>query len=80
MHPPLRPPLPRRGVAMVRRVTVTMDGGESTLAFWRVGDVGEALDVARDMGLPLTSRPNVADGIIFLVCHALADLDIANPR
>lgn len=65
---------------MVKGMSTTMDGGEPTLVFWRVDDVGEALDSARDMGLPLTGPLDVGDEILFLVRRALADLDVTDPR
>ena len=48
---------------MVRGITIAMVAGEPTLVFWRVEDLGEALDASRDTGLPLTSPQEVADEI-----------------
>ena len=68
-----RPLSPLWGINMVKRGTITMDVGDSTLVFGRVDDVGEALDPARDMGLPLTSPPDGADEILILVRRPFAD-------
>ena len=64
---------------MVRGVTIAMDAEEPALVVWRVEDLREALEAADDMGLPLTSPPDVADEIRVLVRRALADLDMEDP-
>ena len=58
---------------MQRALTLTMAAGEPTLVFWRVDDLMEALAASRDMGLPLTSPPEVGDEVVRLVLRALRD-------
>ena len=49
---------------MARGVTIAMVAGEPTLVFWRVEDLGAALDASRNTGLPLTSPQEVADEVL----------------
>lgn len=63
---------------MVRGVTITMLSGEPTLVFWRIEDVGEGLEVSRDMGLPLTSPRKVAHE--FLECIRMFLLEDPGPE
>ena len=53
------------------RFTLAMVDGEPTLVFWRVRDLFEAFRASRDMGLPLTSPPDVADEIVGRLFRAL---------
>ncbi len=48
-------------------------GGEPTLAFWRGGDLREALKAADDVGLALTCTRSVTDKILGLVFPDLVD-------
>ena len=50
-----------------------MIGGEPTLAFWRVGDLPEALKAADDMGLALTCPRSVTERILRLLLPHLVN-------
>lgn len=63
---------------MVKGVTITMLSGEPTLVFWRIEDVGQALEVSRDMSLPLTSPRKVANE--FLECIRMFLLEDPGPE
>ncbi len=54
-------------------MTMSMVGGEPMLVFWRVRDLGEALEAADDMGLELTCPRSVTDRILGLVFPHLVD-------
>ncbi len=65
-----------------RAVTLAMVLGEPTLVFWRIEDLLEALQAAADMGLPLTSPPEISDEIINRLLRALLEddpADLADP-
>ena len=64
---------------MPPRVMIAIDGGEPILVFWRLEDLREALRVADDIGLPLTSPPDVEEELLVLIRRALADLDLEAP-
>ena len=57
-------------------MTMSMVGGEPMLVFWRVRDLGEALEAADDMGLALTCPRSVTDRILGLVFPRLVDGEV----
>ena len=59
----------------IPNLTLAMLCGEPMLVFWRVGDLIEALDASRDMGLPLTSPPHVSDEVVGRILEALLGPD-----
>lgn len=54
-------------------VTLAIVQYEPTLVFWKIEDLREALAAAHDMGLPLTSPPDVADEFIAAVRRFLLE-------
>ena len=59
----------------VRGLTLAMVAGEPMVVFWRLEDLGAALAVAEDTGLPMTSPEPVAEELLRRLLPHLAQLD-----
>ena len=58
---------------MLSDAMMSMVDGEPVIVIWTVGDFDEALDAARDMGLPVAGRSAV------VAAHGYQDDDFPDP-